>query len=137
MHELSIARSLLGLVRESVPVGAVVRSAQLRVGPLQAVEPDAMKLAWRAATEGTVFEGAELSLTLVPWALCCRECGRSWSSENWSDPCTCGSCRVDPVGGDELTLVSIEVDETQTRLGSVDSGRAVKRDQASTEVHRV
>jgi hydrogenase nickel incorporation protein HypA/HybF len=113
MHELSIARSLVGLVLENVPTDTSVRRVRVRIGPLQAVDADAMRLAWRAATEGTRLEGAKLSLTYVPWVLCCRECGRGWSSESWSDPCTCGSCRVDPVGGDELILESIDVDETE------------------------
>ncbi len=137
MHELSIARSLVGLVRESVPGGAVVKSVLVRVGPLQAIESGAMELSWCAATEGTVFEGAELLLTFVPWELGCRECGRSWSSDSWSDPCTCGSCRVDPVGGDELRLESIEVEDLPNRTASADAPRAVKRSQASKETRRV
>jgi len=137
MHELSIARSLLGLVQENVPSDAAVRSVLVRVGPLQAIDPGAMQLAWHAATDDTVLDGAELSLTLVPWELCCRECGRSWSSENWSDPCTCGSCRVDPVGGDELMLISIDVDETPKSTAPADVPPAVKRNPASKETYRV
>ncbi len=137
MHELSIARSLVGLVRDHAAEGMVVKSVHVRVGPLQAIDPGSMQLAWRAATDDTVFEGTQLSLVRVPWELRCRECGRGWSSENWSDPCTCGSCRVDPVGGDELTLVSIEVDETSTYSAPADAPRSVKPGQASKEIHRV
>lgn len=111
MHELSIARSLLGLVKENTPADATLKSVTVRVGPLQAIEPRAMQFAWQAATDATSFDGVQLSLTLVPWELHCRECDRHWTSETWSDPCTCGSCQVDPVGGDEITLVSLDVDE--------------------------
>lgn len=112
MHELSIARSLLGLVKENLPADTRLNTVSVRVGPLQAIDSRAMQFAWQAATEDTSFDGVRLSLTLVPWELHCRTCGRNWTSETWSDPCTCGSCRVDPVGGDELTLVSLDVDET-------------------------
>ncbi len=130
MHELSIARSLLGLVRDNVPDGALVKSVLVCVGPLQAIEPDAMQFAWHAATDDTEFDGAELSLTLLPWELHCLECGRNWSSENWSDPCTCGSCRVDPVGGDELTLISIDVDEANTIKEPAEGSHTVMRNPA-------
>lgn len=114
MHELSIARSLLGLVKDNTPDDAQVRAVKVRVGPLQAIEPEAMQLAWHAVTDDTPLDGVTLSLTLVPWELRCRECDRRWTSDNWSDPCLCGSCRVDPIGGDELTLLSIDVDETES-----------------------
>jgi hydrogenase nickel incorporation protein HypA/HybF len=121
MHELSIARSLLGLVRENVPDDASVKSVKVRIGPLQAIEPDSMQFAWQAATDNTVLEGVELSMVFLSWQLHCRECGRNWSSENWSDPCTCGSCRADPVGGDELTLESIKVEDSPSRTAPADT----------------
>jgi len=114
MHELSIARSLLGLVKDNTPDDAQVRAVKVRVGPLQAIEPDAMQLAWHAVTDDTPLDGVTLSITLVPWDLRCRECGQQWNSDNWSDPCSCGSCRVDPIGGDELTLLSIDVEEIES-----------------------
>lgn len=109
MHELSIARSLVRLVLENAPSGAAVRSVRVRVGPMQAIAPDAMQLAWRAATRDTELRNSELQLTLVPWELRCRACERWWFSQSWDDPCTCGSCDVTPTGGGELILVSIDV----------------------------
>lgn len=111
MHELSIAHALIGLAREHVPDGARVRGLRVRVGPLQAISPQAMRFAWSAATEGTLFQGAELSFEHLPWILNCLACGRRWRSESWSEPCPCGSADVDPTGGDELTLLSIDVDD--------------------------
>ena len=111
MHELSIAHALIDLAREHVPKGAQVRTVRVRVGPLQAIDNDAMQFAWAAATEGSALKGSELSLEWLPWILNCTECGRRWRSENWSAPCTCGCTSVDPTGGDELTLLSIDVDD--------------------------
>jgi len=128
MHELSIARSLLGLVKENTPENARVRSVLVRVGPLQAIEPGAMQLAWQAVTDDSPLDGVQLSLTLVPWELHCRECDRRWTSEDWSDPCTCGSCRVDPIGGDELTLLSLDIEEIHSAV--VDESQSVMRKPA-------
>lgn len=111
MHEFSVAKSLLGLVSENTPKGAVVHSARVRVGPLQAIEPSAMRLAWRAATQDTPSAGSELHLDFVPWELCCRSCGNRWFSPSWPCRCRCGGPQADPIDGDELTLVSIDVDD--------------------------
>lgn len=111
MHELSIAHALIDLAREHVPEHARVRTVRVRVGPLQAIDDDAMQFAWSAATESTVMQGSQLALEHLPWILNCLECGRRWRSENWSAPCTCGSANVDPTGGDELTLLSIDIDD--------------------------
>jgi hydrogenase nickel incorporation protein HypA/HybF len=111
MHELSIAHALVGLTREHVPDMARVRSVRVRVGPMQAIESEAMRFAWEVSTEQTSIRGAELSLEFVPWALHCRACDRRWEGPDWPQMCTCGSADVDPAGSDELTLLSIEYDE--------------------------
>ncbi len=113
MHEMSIATALVGLTREHVPKQAQVRCVRVRVGPMQAIEPEAMTFAWEAATGGTELEGAELSLTYVPWSLHCRGCDRRWEHSDWPVICDCGSADVDPAGSDELTLLSIEIDDEQ------------------------
>lgn len=111
MHELSIAHALIGLTREHVPDLAQVRSVRVRVGPMQAIEPEAMRFAWDAATDGTPYQGARLVLDYLPWSLHCRSCGRHWEGPDWPVECACGSADVDPVGSDELTLLSIDVDD--------------------------
>lgn len=109
MHELSIARSLLSLTREHVPADAVVRAVRVRVGPLQAIDPSAMQLAWQAATEDTSYRGVALTLNLVPWELSCRSCGNRWFSRSWPGRCRCGGHSTAPIDADELTLESIDV----------------------------
>lgn len=111
MHELSIARALIDLVRLHLPEGALLRSVCVRIGPLQGVDPDSMRFAWQAVTVGGPLQGSELSLTYTPWDLHCRVCGRCWRSDSWSESCLCGSTDVDPAGTDELTLISLEVDD--------------------------
>ena len=111
MHELSIARSLMGLVGRHAPRGQKVRRVHVRVGPLRAIEPDAMQWAWRAATVSTVYEGAQLKLQLVCWQMRCPACGRQWEGDDPLGACLCGCQDCHPVGDDQLTLVSLEVDQ--------------------------
>ena len=111
MHELSIAQSLIGLVERYAPPGEKLNSVHVHVGPLQAIEPAAMRLAWAAATSGTPYEGARLTLEFLPWHVRCLQCGREWETAELVGDCDCGSQSVAPIGGDELTLDSIDVEE--------------------------
>jgi hydrogenase nickel incorporation protein HypA/HybF len=117
MHELSIATSIHELARQRVPAGNVLRSVTIRAGPLRGIDCQAMEFAWRAATTGTDAEGAQLHLQLMPWRMRCARCGYDFSTTNPSQPCECGSTSTRPIGGDDLLLISIEVDEPAAVLG--------------------
>lgn len=88
MHELSIASAVVEQVRRHAPAGTTVRQVRLRIGPLRAIDPEAMALAWRAATIGTPFDASDLRLDVLEQ-------------------------------GDELTLVSLEVEEPGVAPGGV------------------
>ncbi len=114
MHEFSIAEALLSQVEAHTPAGCVVRSVVVRVGPLQMIEQDAMAMAWNAITSGTRHDGAELELDVRPPHRVCPDCGRDWTGGETIEPCTCGCVRPKWIDGDELTLMSMRVDEPQT-----------------------
>lgn len=111
MHELSIARALLQLAIQHRPPGARVEALHVQVGPLQAIDAEAMRFAWQAATFDTDLAIAELRLEMLPWRLHCPACSREWNAESLGATCECGSTRCTPVGGDELQLVYLEVVE--------------------------
>lgn len=112
MHELSIARALMGLADRYAPPGAKVRSLQVRVGPLQAIEKDAMEWAWAAATVESAYAGSALELEYLAPRRRCPGCGAETEGEAF-EPCPrCDSRWTLPVGGDELLLVSLEVDDS-------------------------
>ena len=91
MHELSIACAVLEQVAEHLPPRAVLRRVHLTVGPLRAIEPEAMRFAWQAATRDTAWDGSELALDLRPWSWRCRACGGSFESDDLDAACACGS----------------------------------------------
>ncbi|CAN5342138.1 hydrogenase maturation nickel metallochaperone HypA [soil metagenome] len=111
MHELSIASSILELARRHVPGGSCLRSLKLTAGPMRAIEPEAMQFAWQAILQEAGADEISLELNQLPWQLRCASCGREWQSESTDCICVCGSDRVSPVGGDELQITSIEVDD--------------------------
>ena len=121
MHELSIARALLRLVEEHCPADATVETVHIRVGPLQAIVPDAMALAWQAVTFDHSLAHSELQLEMLPWRMQCLQCHREWEAETPFQDCTCGSRRCVPRGGDELQLEYLEIEESCNS----DNGRRV------------
>ena len=118
MHELSIAVSLHEQIKRHTPADTVVRTARLRIGPMQAIEPDSLRMGWEATWQQDGLTSPtsppaptpELVLELLPWRLTCPECGRSWESPELYVVCQCGCATPNPEGGAELQLVSITVD---------------------------
>ena len=112
MHEISIAQAVLDLARQSAPQGAVVRSVAMDAGPVRGIVPEAMQWAWQAVTQGSDFEQVSLELHILPWELRCTSCDRKFTADEVFAPCACGCEVTTPVGGDQLRLLSLEVDDT-------------------------
>ena len=111
MHELSIACAVLEQVAEHLPPRAVLRRVHLTVGPLRAIEPEAMRFAWQAATRDTAWDGSELALDLRPWSWRCRACGGSFESDDLDAACACGSSDTMLQSDDALLLQALDVDD--------------------------
>ncbi|MGD0542685.1 MAG: hydrogenase maturation nickel metallochaperone HypA [Tepidisphaeraceae bacterium] len=114
MHELSIAEAILDLARRNVPLGGTLRSVRITAGPMRGIDPQCMQMAWQAIGQGDVA----LNLSELPWRMQCADCGRRWEQPELAERCACGSPQVRPVGGDELQLVSIEVDDAEEERSS-------------------
>ena len=110
MHELSIAEAAVEIVREHVPAGADLRAVCLRAGPLRGIEPEALQWAWSAATRETEFDGSELRVEIAAWNLHCAGCGRTFPAADISAPCPCGNPDTSLEGGDELQILSLEIE---------------------------
>jgi hydrogenase nickel incorporation protein HypA/HybF len=120
MHELSISSAIVNTVVKHAaerPVNAV----KLRVGALRQVVPGSLAFYFEIVARGTVCEGAELELELVPALLRCPACVGEWDPA--PEPAldgvlipafrcpTCGSAGAETLTGDELEVESIEVSE--------------------------
>ncbi len=113
MHELSIASSILDLAMKHTPPGAVLRAVRLRAGPMRGIEPQAMEWAWQANVADTPAQGSRIEVETLPWRLHCPDCGSDFVAEDIYGSCACGCKTPHPISGDELQVVSIEVDEKE------------------------
>jgi hydrogenase nickel incorporation protein HypA/HybF len=111
MHELSIAESVVGIVRGHA-AGRRVASVQLRVGELRQVVPTSLEFAFQLLGDGTELEGAELEMELVPAAGLCRDCGAETALSPFPLSCArCGGMNVEVTAGEELVVDSLELEE--------------------------
>jgi hydrogenase nickel incorporation protein HypA/HybF len=107
MHELGLCQEIVDAVGRRA-AGRRVTGVRVRVGALHRVVEPALDQAFSLAAEGTVAEGAEVEMVLVPVRLHCRTCGHSAASEDPLVACSkCGGTDLDMDGGDELVLESI------------------------------
>ncbi len=113
MHELSLLEGMVqGLQAEARREGFTrVHQVRLEVGRLSGAEPEALRFAFGPATEGTLAEGADLVILLVPGTGLCRACGAEVEIEARFDPCpACGEGFVDVTGGTELRIKDLDVE---------------------------
>lgn len=116
MHELAICQSLMDQV-ENI---AMERNAQcvtsiiIAIGPLSGVEAQLLKNAYPIASAGTIAENAELIIETLPVRVKCTQCGSE--SDVLSNKLICKQCgdwRTTLISGDEMMLMSVELEKTQ------------------------
>ena len=76
MNELAIARGLLKELKHESKKHGVSRVSRVhvRIGSLYTIVPEALASAFTTASEGTVAEGAELNIGVVPATGRCDRC---------------------------------------------------------------
>ncbi len=113
MHELGIAQSVL----ETVQAEAAKRNAKpvkvgLRIGELSAIDPDALRFSFEALTAETDLQGLELEIEFCPRRHRCLECGTEFEAKDFIFDCPqCRANRTECIGGDELQLAYVELEE--------------------------
>jgi hydrogenase nickel incorporation protein HypA/HybF len=113
MHELSVCQGLMQQVEQVAAAhgAAAVERIVLQIGGLSGVEPTLLERAFEIARAGTVASGAELEIRTGPVVVQCRECGgRSAVPPNRLICNYCGEWRVRVVEGEELMLLTVELD---------------------------
>lgn len=113
MHELSIAQSLIEMIKEEMAKNSAVKlkSARLQIGRMSTIVPDALEFCFGVITEGTELEGAELVMDMVPLRGICRKCAREFDIIDFAFVCpACGGLEIDTLSGHELALIEIEVE---------------------------
>ena len=110
MHEIGLCEGVLGVVLEAAD-GRAVRRVRVRVGKLLRVWPESFELAWRLVGEATPAGAAAVELDELPARIRCRGCRHEAQPEDLPLCPRCGSSDVEVLGGDELIVEEVELEE--------------------------
>jgi hydrogenase nickel incorporation protein HypA/HybF len=122
VHELSIAGSVVRIACAHAGERRVAK-VWLKVGHLRQVVPSSLQFSFELVAEGTVAEGAELEMEVVPAAGRCRACGAESPLPEFPLRCaSCGGLDMEVVRGEELLVDSLELEEPVTTIGGMGRG---------------
>ena len=113
MHEMSIAQSLIDIIKEEMTRhdASVLRSIRLHIGQLSAIVPQSLSFCFEVITSGTELEGAKLIMEVIPLRAMCRECKQAFEIKDYAFECPhCGSPDIKTISGQEMSIVDMEVD---------------------------
>jgi hydrogenase nickel incorporation protein HypA/HybF len=116
MHEMSLAVALLERVLSEADRGGLrsVRQVSVELGSLQAVEPDLLVEAFRAAALNSAAEGASLDLKLSGAEALCQACGQRFQPNYRDYVCPgCGQADVKILRGRDLFLLSLSGESSE------------------------
>jgi hydrogenase nickel incorporation protein HypA/HybF len=114
MHEIGIASAILEAAEKETAQrrGATLMVIGVRVGALSGVDQDALRFAFGALVMETRLSAVKLEILNSLRRDRCLDCGNEFESPGHCLGCPCcGSTKVVLVGGDELDLAYVEVEE--------------------------
>lgn len=121
MHELAICQALISQV-ETIAAernASGVHLILVGIGPLSGVEAQLLKNAYSVASAGTIAEQAELVIEKLPVIVKCDVCGSESEAQVNKLICkACGNWRTDLLSGDEMLLMSVELDAAESDITS-------------------
>ena len=113
MHEMSIALSLLDIIRDEMLKNnaKVLKSVRVHIGQLTAIVPDSLSFCFDVMTKGTELEGAKLILEIIPLVGHCYSCDKDFQIDDYAFACPyCQSTDIKVISGEELSVVEMEVE---------------------------
>ena len=119
MHEVGIAASILGSVEAEARrrPEAHFQAVGVRIGELANVDKEALAFAFEALTRNTDLANLRLD---VEWCLRrqrCLDCGAEFVVQKLNLNCeTCGSPKTSCIGGTELDVAYLELEEPCVKL---------------------
>ena len=114
MHEVGIASEILRASHAEAArrPGARLVAVTVKIGVLAGVDADALRFAWDVVSEQAEYEPVTLEIQMLPRRNRCQNCGWEFTTDMYSEPCPqCSSENSLLLGGDEMQLASVEVEE--------------------------
>ena len=111
MHEMAIAQGILDIVLKTAAENQVakVTGIKLLIGQMTQVEPECLKFGFTALSMGSIAEGANVEIKIVPLVGLCNSCRQEFPVENYCFVCPkCNSASVTVVSGRELAVEYLE-----------------------------
>ena len=120
MHELAICQALVSQVEAiAAQRTALVRQVRVGIGPLSGIEPQLLESAYPLACAGTRAEGSQLEIQKTEVRVRCRSCGAETAAPPNRLVCgVCGDWHTELLAGDDLFLLSVELETCQDELGA-------------------
>ena len=116
MHELPVTQGLLATALRAAEAQNATRITDLHllIGQLSSIIDDSVQFYWDIISRGTVAEGATLHFQRVTMTLFCFDCGQTCQPTPGTLCCSrCGGHQVEVVGGDELRLEAINIEQAE------------------------
>ncbi len=113
MHEMSVATHLLNLCIENAEMNSAksISKIIIKIGKLSGVEPHFLTSAFDVIKTDTVAANAELEYIHQDVVARCDKCSKDYQIEDYYIACPqCGSVDVEIIDGEELILMSLELD---------------------------
>ena len=114
MHELGIAASILESVQSEAlrhPDGRITKVG-VKIGELSGVDRDALQFGFEAIIKDTGLEGLVLAVESIPRVQRCPKCQHEFRMTDYDPQCPkCGEFATQCIGGEELDIAYMEVDE--------------------------
>ena len=111
MHETAIVGGLMRILEQRAARNGVahISSVLLKVGRLQAVEPQQLIACFEMFAEGTVADGAVLKIDVVGVRGRCRACDTEFDVPRFHFECpACAGSDIEVIQGQELYIESFE-----------------------------
>jgi len=116
MHELSLCKWILNTALEEYkkikPAPKRVCSIKIVCGSMHGIIEENMKFIFREVIRYTPIDGAILIIENVPVKIKCNNCSKESTINNFLLKCSrCNSNDVEIIGGNELYIEGIEVED--------------------------
>ncbi|MFX1498598.1 MAG: hydrogenase maturation nickel metallochaperone HypA [Promethearchaeota archaeon] len=78
MHEFAFAYNIFKIAENTAFKynAKKITEVYLEIGELTLIVPELLKQSFKMATSGSIAEGAELKIEIIPGQIKCRECGK-------------------------------------------------------------
>jgi hydrogenase nickel incorporation protein HypA/HybF len=114
MHELALVESIfkeIETAREKMEISEKITQIELEVGELTGAVPQSLAFCFEALKGNTELQDAELRIRSVQGTFLCLRCKNTGEIELFPMICpSCDSLDMKITGGDELRILSIEIE---------------------------